>query len=647
MINLRNDIQFLRGLAVLSVLFFHARVDIFGNGYLGVDVFFVISGYLITGNLLRSLETGQFSFSGFYLRRARRLLPALYATLTITISLAYLLLTQQQWDEFLDQLWGSLTFTANIVLPQQVGYFDGAAETKPLLHIWSLSLEEQFYFLVPLLLLLTRATGVSTLFTLLILFFVSLSLYLMTLYTPWAGQEWHDTRLEDWAFYLLPTRAWELLAGSLLAAAHARGRSLALPPLVSTGMLIGLIALLCWPERTTLWRGIDLTLPAVALTALLIATPPQRLMNLPLAWPMQKLGDWSYSVYLIHWPLMSLSYIAWLEQPPAYVGWLLIALSIVIGALMYSKVEQPWRLRGPAPNPTRSAAPLLVASVAVAVLTLPYLLSQTTDPSAFKQINRGIAGICARGNKDLWDSDCRTSPDARMAVWGDSHAMHLVPGLVANPEVSGLVQLTNPSCNPVVSLTTVHRTLDFAEGCMAHNQRALEYILADSAITDVIISSPFGLFYPSKTKYLYQGQIIASQPELAARAMAMGINSLKAAGKNVLIVSPPPSSGRNIGDCLERELAGLITLGQASCDFPRATAELRLAPVKQRLEWVAETARVSLLWLPDLMCSDTTCRTRLDGVPLFRDGSHLSIIGSQKLFGGLDPRSMARNWHAE
>ena len=628
---------------MLSVLFFHAQVGIFGNGYLGVDVFFVISGYLITGNLLRSLDNGLFSFGGFYLRRARRLLPAFYATLTITILLAYLLLTQQQWDEFLDQLWGSLTFTANIVLPQQVGYFDGAAETKPLLHIWSLSMEEQFYFLVPLLLFLTRATYISTVFTLLLLFFASLSLYLLALYTPWAGQEWHDTRLEDWAFYLLPTRAWELLAGSLLAAAHTRGRSLTLPTFVSTGMLIGLITLLCWPERTTLWRGIDLTLPAVALTTLLIATPPQRLMNLPLAWPMQKLGDWSYSVYLIHWPLMSLSYIAWLEQPPASAGWLLIALSIVIGALMYSKVEQPWRLRGAAPNTTRSAVPLLVASVAVAALTLPQLLGQAEDPAAFKQINRGISGICARGNKDLWDSNCRTSPDASLAVWGDSHAMHLVPGLVANPEVSGLVQLTSPSCNPVVSLTTMHRTLNFAERCMAHNQRALDYILADAAITDVIISSPFGLFYPSRTKYLYEGQIIDNQPELAAQAMVVGINRLKAAGKNVMIVSPPPSSGTNIGDCLERELAGLITLGQASCDFIRAKAELRLAPVRQRLEWVAETAGVSLLWLPNLMCSDTICHTRLDGVPLFRDGAHLSIIGSQKLFGELDPRSLFRH----
>ncbi len=138
---MRHDIQFLRGIAVLAVVLYHAKIGPVANGYLGVDIFFVISGFLITSIVLKGLESNGFSFAQFYLRRARRLLPALYCTLIITTVAAYLFLTSREWHDFRHQLYGALSFTSNMVLPFQVGYFDDAAETKPLLHIWSLSLE--------------------------------------------------------------------------------------------------------------------------------------------------------------------------------------------------------------------------------------------------------------------------------------------------------------------------------------------------------------------------------------------------------------------------------------------------------------------------------------------------------------------------
>ena len=151
---MRTDIQFLRGIAVLLVVIYHSGLGLFQHGYVGVDVFFVISGFLITKLILVQLDKGTFSFGDFYFRRAKRLLPALYSTLLFTSALSVIFLTQDQLKDFAYQFIGALSFSANMVLPSQTGYFSEAAESKPLLHIWSLSLEEQYYFILPLFLFL-------------------------------------------------------------------------------------------------------------------------------------------------------------------------------------------------------------------------------------------------------------------------------------------------------------------------------------------------------------------------------------------------------------------------------------------------------------------------------------------------------------
>ena len=202
----RTDIQALRGFAVLVVLFYHARIGSIKGGYLGVDVFFVISGFLITSLIVRSLTDGSFSFYGFYYRRAKRLLPAAYATFFVTAVLAPIFLTEIELKDFWRQLIASVLLVGNFELWQQTGYFEGAAETKPLLHVWSLAVEEQFYLILPaaLFFLPRRAWLPGALLV------CALSLILCIV----SGPVWPSAN-----FYLLPTRAWELAIGAVGALA--------------------------------------------------------------------------------------------------------------------------------------------------------------------------------------------------------------------------------------------------------------------------------------------------------------------------------------------------------------------------------------------------------------------------------------------
>ncbi len=210
----RFDIQLLRGVAVTTVVLYHAFKDVFPQGFLGVDVFFVISGFLICGMILRQLRDKRFSFREFYVRRARRLLPASFTTLFLASFLAIFILTPDEFSAFSSQLLGSLTFSANFVFAAGTGYFDGGADTKPLLHIWSLSLEEQFYFVAPLLLWLTPLRARLGLMIFVTVASLALCLYLSSGVSigSISGQT-----VENLAFYMLPTRAWELLVGGVAA----------------------------------------------------------------------------------------------------------------------------------------------------------------------------------------------------------------------------------------------------------------------------------------------------------------------------------------------------------------------------------------------------------------------------------------------
>jgi peptidoglycan/LPS O-acetylase OafA/YrhL len=285
MSQIRTDIQALRGIAVMLVVLYHAGFGIVQAGYLGVDIFFVISGYLITDLICRRIDDQRFSFGAFYWQRAKRLLPAAYVTFMVTTVLSCLLLTRLELQFYLQQLIGAATFTANFVLAQRDSYFDSAATLKPLLHAWSLSVEEQYYLLAPALLWLVPKRGRRPM----VLGFLIASLVLCFLLTR---------SKPSFAFYLLPARAWELSIGSLIAiwpVLHRRSRVRTIGGTVAALVLV-LISLL---PLDSVHPRTDALLVCLA-TAIVIISRPTVLNSGLLASGLARVGDISYSLYLAH-----------------------------------------------------------------------------------------------------------------------------------------------------------------------------------------------------------------------------------------------------------------------------------------------------------------------------------------------------------
>ncbi|WP_439106127.1 acyltransferase family protein [Congregibacter sp.] len=633
---MRRDIQFLRGIAVLSVVVYHAEIFELQNGFLGVDIFFVISGFLITTLILKGIEQQSFSYIEFYGRRAHRLLPALYSTLLFTTLAGYIFLTHRQWDDYLQQLLGAVTFTSNMVLPYQVGYFDDAAETRPLLHIWSLSLEEQYYFLIPPLLAVCAKRWLAP---------VLLTLAAMSLFVCFSflNMEGKFLGLEgtELAFYMFPSRAWELLAGSLLSVWMLRNPTFSIPRQIKWISLIALFALLAISVDGDHPRGDALV--AVLLTCVLIAGQDNWLPQFPLVEWVKKVGDWSYSLYLIHWPLLAFAHIAYLGNVPSSVRYGLVFSSLILSFAQYRYVETPFRVSQRSRN-YRSLRTFVAMTTCVLLVAAPPAtqslgLRDVPGPD-FQQIRRknfGLHRICVLKPPFAIPGRCKTDPNPKVAVWGDSYAMHLVPGLRENPATSdSIIQLTRSGCTPATDLAHLTKGTAQARQCRRFNARALRYILESPSLKYVVLSSPFGYFFDSGHRLLIQDEMVPYSKHLVVADLIATIDTLLEAGKTPLIISPPVFAGYNVGECLEREMTGALILGRDGCKLPLEFHLARQAPVINGLNEVSKETGIKILWLSDLMCEGKSCQSKLGNVPLFRDRGHLTDEGSKLLLKNAD-----------
>ena len=491
----RPDIDGLRGLAVIAVVAFHAFPALAPGGFVGVDVFFVISGFLITRIIVDGLRDGTFTFAGFYARRIRRIFPALAIVLAMAFAAGWFLLHADALQRLGNHVAAGALFLSNFVLWRESGYFDAAGETKPLLHLWSLGIEEQFYLAWPLMLYAAWRWRLSLGWCTAALAAAS---FLLNLY---------QTRIDlVGPFYSPFTRLWELLVGASLVFAIPAPRAVASAadtpdrawPWPNARAVCGLtlIVLAAFAlDRTSVFPRWLALLPTIG-AALVLSAGPAWLNRSLLSWPpLVGAGLISYPLYLWHWPLLSFARIAMGDTPPAGVRVALVLVGVMLAWLTFTWLETPVRFG----RASRHAAPALVASMAV--ILVAGVLTDRTGGWPERPVNRSTraaflqyyermrrSGITEayRAECDFMDWQTGTTrsaiadgctaagPNETWLLWGDSYAQALSPGLRAiAPAGTVVAQVATSLCRPSLG----DRDSEIARGrCLRANTFALERI---------------------------------------------------------------------------------------------------------------------------------------------------------------------------
>jgi peptidoglycan/LPS O-acetylase OafA/YrhL len=635
----RIDIQALRGVAVALVVLDHAQLGPFAGGYLGVDIFFVISGFLISGILLRQLSNGSFSFADFYFHRARRILPAAYVTILATSLGSIWFVNSVEVDALFSQVIGAVTFTINFVLWGQAGYFDVEAAYKPLLHMWSLAVEEQFYLVFPAILAFTPSTLRFRTMLVLLALSAGLCFYLVS-------------RDPQAAFYLLPTRAWELLLGGVGAVliqqkpAGAIASSLRLPAVAL------LVAVPIWPTGLP-HPGVDAALVCLATLTIILADNRKVAGWIPvkaIAW----LGDISYSLYLVHWPVMVFVNSAYVTPVPVEARLVAVVISVCLAVLLNYAVEEPFR-KTKVFTQRFAMSCIGAAGILVAVQAAVASYSRSGLDFAYeRRPNYGLNKLCDNFQFEARD-ECRTSAAPAVMIWGDSYAMHAVPGVVRHIK-GGLVQATYSACPPFMDSAPFNPLRgDDAERvaklCILFNDGVLRAIGESHSITTVILGASFWQYTVAGYEMLEREGVdtFARRPTSLENTEAIfgrTIAALRASGKKVVVIGPPPGIGDENVKCMERVLSGKLVFGDnPKCELAYGAYEAGNRGVIEMLDYVERTYGVQVVHTPQALCSDGFCRTILDGVPIYRDSGHLSYRGAEMVFDRL--AVMKALWNAE
>lgn len=461
----RREIDGLRAVAVVPVVLFHAGFGAFSGGYVGVDVFFVISGYLITTIILADLAAGRFSIGSFYERRARRILPTLFFIIACCIPLAWALMLPPEFEAFSESVLATLFFYSNVLFWRKDDYFGPNAEEEPLLHTWSLAIEEQFYLIFPVFLVLSHRLRLVHKFVV----FGLLGL------TSLLASEWGWRYAPSANFYLLPWRAWELLGGVLCALVLRDGRPLDWGRCGSALSALGLVSILAaialYDEATPIPSVYALAPVAGTCLFILFAhrdSLPARLLSLG---PFVGIGLISYSAYLWHQPLLAFAHLSSQGAPRPVVLGGLAAVSFAFAYLTWRLIEVPFRHGMPLPVVLRygGVAALLIGAVAFAgvwsrgfeMLFLKYRMTaegaalyELVQQQASPKILMVDDGEC-RFSSPTIDSafeerfdKCRLLHGRAWVVLGDSHAMNIYNILAKAKVATFLVGVVQPGCRP-------------------------------------------------------------------------------------------------------------------------------------------------------------------------------------------------------
>ena len=613
----RRDIDGLRAIAVLSVVLFHAFPAWLQGGFIGVDIFFVISGFLITGILVRELGQGSFSFAHFYARRIRRIFPALVLVLGASLAFGWIALFPDEYQQLGKHTVGGAGFAANFFYWAQVGYFDTAAETKPLLHLWSLGIEEQFYIVWPVVLLLAWKLRLNLLATAALLGLASFGLNVATVA--------HNGTA---AFYNPASRAWELLIGAGLACMHVRAaqapaRASKISPnlLAWTGVVL-LVAGVVLITRDRHFPGGWPLLPTLG-AALLIAAGPQAwfnrvvLSNRLMVW----VGLISYPLYLWHWPLLSFAQIVESGVPTPGIRSAAVGMAIALAWLTYLLVEKP--LRGG--HSARWKVPVLCGLMLATAGAGAYIYVKEGLP-ARKAVEDSVANqkaliivedkanaaACMKryGFEGQYEYCLQADPsrEPTVVLVGDSHAYHVVAGLMKYYTSIGENLLMLGTRFPYWGLDPNESPYQKATDPM------LDLALSMPSVKTIVFSTHLRFYTEPHVRYHVD----------AARNT---FRRFQDAGKDIIFMSDVPRLDFDPRSCIKR--AGVASSATKwPCAIPRSDWDEQITKHNIIIGQMAqEFPRIRWFQAAPALCDERECRAMIDGRLMYRDNNHLSYEG--------------------
>jgi peptidoglycan/LPS O-acetylase OafA/YrhL len=655
----RADIDGLRAIAVLAVIFYHFKLSMgFGGGYIGVDVFFVISGYLIGGIIIDETANGSFSYVRFYSRRIKRLFAAFLVVGLVTTGFAWWLLMPADFRAEGKSLLASTVFLSNVIFYKDAGYFDADAVTKPLLHTWSLAVEEQFYVFFPILMRLAvrvGSKGIPGMLTAVGLLSFGYAEYLVAV----------DTSA---AFYLLPSRAWELILGAAMA--EPRIRNFRISPGLTRAVTYVSLAALLLPmvlySDATPFPGLA-AVPCCLGTAGLLwsgrrgaGTVAQEALSsrIPVA-----IGRISYSLYLWHWPI----YVFLVYYEAGQIGWMgrsaAFSLTFLLAALSWRFVEQPIRH-------TRRSSQIVFAGALIGSLVLAgigYTIWRSSGaPGRLSEQTRVIAyaaGDLFRTNEQCWKEDNSTMPGInycrigapntpdQFLIWGDSHARAIRDGAdqVAKENGLGGILIWAGGCMPAFNI----RKQETASGpradgaCTAQNTAVKTMLGRRNTIRKVMLVGRWAYYTEGQGIGIDKQNLIridrptnttaapADQANTVAQALLDTVHWLRANGYEVYLLEQPPE----IPDFSSRKLFQTVRGGHADVQdaiahfgtVPRAQVEQRQERASEALRVAAEKGGATIVSTHQLFCDPTVCSAGTAYGPAYFDNNHLTGSTSRQI----------------
>lgn len=629
----RADINGLRAFAVIAVVLFHFNPSWVPGGFAGVDVFFVISGFLMTGIIFRGLEQNNFSILKFYVARANRIIPALALLCIVLLVVGWFYLTPMEYKALGKHAASSVTFLSNIIYWREVGYFDAGAHEKWLLHTWSLSVEWQFYIIYPLILVAMRKfMSIKTMKSLLLAGTV-----LGFIFCVIATYKWPNP-----SYYLLSTRAWEMMLGGIayLYPLTLQENRKKLFEWAGLGLIIGSYFLI---SSENPWPGYLAIFPVLGSFLLIQANRNNSIVTNNFIF--QKLGAWSYSIYLWHWPLVVAVYIFSLSELYTYAG---IALSILLGFLSHKYIEKI-KFRNQFSNifSYLKCKPIYLAGI---IMLMGFSVFMTTGfiwhyPSnvvmVSKESNNKNPYRCMADNK--FPCYIGNSKNIRAIIVGDSHADSLTTSLAHAFDLKseGIIALNRASCPLILNIKLVQG----GDDCLKENIKRMAFFEHKYPDVPVFWVARTGVYLYGQTDPQRINSIIDTQPlvyfskkyEYPEKPLLSEFEynlgkTIESLSKNrqVYLVLPTPEMKGNVPKIMARELLWESKQTNLSLDYSKHIERNKTIINMINTIAIRNTNAEVLDPLPYL-CSKEKCWPTFDKKPIYYDGDHMSEYGNRLL----------------